>query len=328
MNGRVPSLSVAVLFLVGSLLGSLWAQPPRDGTVKPKTGAARLKGMRDALDDIERGLLKQKEFSLPDPVWFPDYLLLLKKECNIDWERVAKAPGEPKEDGARLDGYNEVMRSEIEHRFGKGVLDRLHERAKTDFFIRAVARGAPTRRIKPTAEHLCFKCKLLINPATRDTIADAIIETNGGKILRVGKEGEFLLPTDAKVIDFGNKYVIPGLVDTHGHLYARTHLKSKWQKTDPRLPIFYLAAGVTAIGDPGSMDPAADIALRNRIDAGELPGPRYFLAGEYIDMPPSISWMDTVKTPEEARSKVDMWASRGARAIAPNSGRNQIAVSP
>jgi imidazolonepropionase-like amidohydrolase len=303
-----------MLFLVGPLLGSLPAQSPGGGAEGAKPAAARLKGMRDALADIEKGLLKQKGFSQPDPAWFPEYLRLLKKEHGIDWETVAKSQEEPRDARAGLDGYNEVMLAEIEHRFGKGALDKLQERAKADYWFGAAARGAPQRRVKPTAEHLFFKCKLLINPATRDTLADAIIETNGGTILRAGKADAFSLPAGAKVIDFGDKYVIPGLVDTHGHLY--TFMKGRVQKTDPRLPLFYLAAGVTTIGDPGSMDAAGDIALRNRIDAGEIPGPRYFLAGEYIEMPPNLSgWFDPIKTPEEARAKVHKWAAQGATAI-------------
>jgi enamidase len=176
---------------------------------------------------------------------------------------------------------------------------------------------APTKRIKPVAEHLVFRCKLLINPSSGETLPDAVIETDGGKILRVGKASQFSLPADGKIVDFGDRYIIPGLIDTHGHLYARVDLKSRrWEKTDARLPIFYLAAGVTAIGDPGSMDGERDIDLRNRIDSGELPGPRYFLAGEYIDMPPlAVGWMKAVHTPEEARAKVDRWAAAGATAI-------------
>src|SRR6516164_11546497 len=110
-----------------------------------------------------------------------------------------------------------------------------------------------TKRIKPAADHLFFRCKLLINPANANNISDAVIETGGGKILRVGEASGFTPPADAKVIDFRDHYVIPGLVDTHGHLYARPHLKTRrWEKTDARLPIFYLGAGVTTIGDPGS----------------------------------------------------------------------------
>jgi enamidase len=175
----------------------------------------------------------------------------------------------------------------------------------------------PPIRIKPAAEHLVFHCKLLVNPSSGETIPDAVIETNGGKILRVGKAGQSPPPANAKLVDFGDKYIIPGLIDTHGHLYARLHLKTRrWVKSDARLPIFYLAAGVTAIGDPGSMDGAADIDLRNHIDSGQLPGPRYFLAGEYVDMPPlNVSWMKPVTTPDEARAKVHHWAAQGATAI-------------
>jgi imidazolonepropionase-like amidohydrolase len=178
-----------------------------------------------------------------------------------------------------------------------------------------IGADTPNGRIKPAADHLLFRCKLLINPSTGEAIPDAVIETDGGKILRAGKAGA--IPAGAKLVDFTDRYVIPGLIDTHGHLYARVDLKQRrWVKTDARLPIFYLAAGVTTVGDPGSMDGAADIDLRNRIDAGQLPGPRYFLAGEYIDMPPLIvGWMTAVKTPEEARKRVDQWGERGASAI-------------
>jgi hypothetical protein len=173
-----------------------------------------------------------------------------------------------------------------------------------------------TRRVKPPVEHLYFKCRLLVNPASRATLADAVIETNGGTILRVDAASVFALPSDARVIDFRDHYIIPGLVDTHGHLYARTHLKSRWQKADRRLPLFYLAAGVTAVGNPGSMDASGDVALRNQIDAGELPGPRFFLAGEYIDMPPNlVGWMEPVTTPQEARAKVRKWAGQGVAAV-------------
>lgn len=173
---------------------------------------------------------------------------------------------------------------------------------------------AQTRRQRATSDHLFFRTRMVINPATGSTIANAVIETNGGKILRVGTAKEIVIPGDAKVQDWSEKYVIPGLVDTHGHLYAR--FTGAWRTTNDLLPIFYLAAGVTTIGDPGSMDPGGDLALRNRIDSGQYTGPRYFLAGEYIDMPPLIvGWMNPSSTAEEARLKIDHWSSQGAAAI-------------
>ncbi|HEV3038637.1 MAG TPA: amidohydrolase family protein [Candidatus Angelobacter sp.] len=179
--------------------------------------------------------------------------------------------------------------------------------------LAATVSGQTSRR-KPTAEHLFFKCKLLINPSTGTTIANAIIETSGGKIMSIGQANEVSIPPDAKVMDFSDKYVIPGLVDTHGHLYSWTG--KSVTTTNALLPSFYLANGVTSVGAPGSMDAGGDIALRNRIDAGQTAGPRLFLAGEYIEMAPRMfGWMNVVSTAEEARLRVDMWAAQGTTAI-------------
>jgi len=173
--------------------------------------------------------------------------------------------------------------------------------------------SAQTRRIKPPAEHLIFKCKALINPATGTILENAFIETNAGRILRTGKSAELTGSEGARIIDYSDKYVIPGLIDTHGHLYAGVTVRPT---TSPFVPVFYLAAGVTSVGDPGSMDPGGDLAMRNRIDSGLYTGPRYFLAGEYLEMAPvTVAWMNPVSTPEEARLKVDRWAAEGGAAI-------------
>jgi imidazolonepropionase-like amidohydrolase len=167
---------------------------------------------------------------------------------------------------------------------------------------------------EPQAGHVFFKCRLVINPSEGKTIPDAIIEVAGGKILEVGGAAEVPIAPGAKVVDFGDKFIIPGLVDTHGHLYTR--LAGEWCKTNPLLPAFYLAAGVTTVGDPGSMDFAGDVALRERIDSGQIPGPRFFLAGEYIQMPPiRIPWMKSTETADQARAIVDDAAKQGAAAI-------------
>jgi enamidase len=176
-----------------------------------------------------------------------------------------------------------------------------------------VSAHAQTKRIKPVAAHLIFKCKMLVNPATGTTIPNALIEAYGGRVLRVGKEGDFPIPEGVRVADYSDKYVIPGLIDTHGHLFSGLVAR---QTTSRYMPIFYLAAGVTSVRAPGSMDPGADLAMKSRINAGLYPGPRYYLAGEYFEMAPvAVDWMNPVSTPEEARLKVDHWASMGVDAI-------------
>jgi imidazolonepropionase-like amidohydrolase len=172
---------------------------------------------------------------------------------------------------------------------------------------------AQSNRIKPAAEHLIFRCKVLINPATGATIRDALIETNDGRILRVGKQGDFAIPAGAHLVDYRDKYIIPGLIDTHGHLYGGLTVR---MTTSPYFPVLYLASGVTTVRAPGSMDPGGDMAMKQRIDSGAYPGPRYFLSGEYLEMAPvSVRWMNPVSTPEEARLKIDHLAAMGMDSI-------------
>jgi hypothetical protein len=114
---------VALVMVTGLVLNSLGGEP-RKGKPNPN----RLKGMKAAVEDIEKGLLKLKEFPLPDPPWFADYLALLKKESGVTWEMVDLK--DYKEGRAGLDGYNDVMRVEIEYRYEPGILDKLQKKAK------------------------------------------------------------------------------------------------------------------------------------------------------------------------------------------------------
>lgn len=154
------------------------------------------------------------------------------------------------------------------------------------------------------------KAKLVINPANEQTVENAVIEVSSGKILRIGKSSEIKIPAEAKVFDYSDKFIIPGLIDTHAHLYTNLIFG---HSTNPALPPLFLACGVTSILSPGSGDPEGDLALKNRIDAGRASGPRIFLSGEYLDMEPlRVPWMDAVKSEREARAKLDLWFSRGA----------------
>jgi hypothetical protein len=73
--------------------------------------------------------LKQKSFPLPDPAWHADFVKLLKKECGVLWENVTEILYSQEE----LNGYNGVLHLEIEHRFGRGILGRLHTQAEADY---------------------------------------------------------------------------------------------------------------------------------------------------------------------------------------------------
>lgn len=165
----------------------------------------------------------------------------------------------------------------------------------------------------PQKLHYFIKAKLVINPADGRTIENAVMEISSGKIVKIDKSLNVKIPTDAQVFDYSDKFVIPGLIDTHAHLYTNLTFG---HSTNPALPPLFMAGGVTSILVPGSGDPEGDIALKNRVDSGRVVGPRMFLAGEYIDMEPlNVPWMEAAKSETEAKAKLDLWFSRGASAV-------------
>lgn len=165
----------------------------------------------------------------------------------------------------------------------------------------------------PQKLHYFVKAKQIINPADEKIIENAVMEVSSGKIIKIGKISDIKIPSEAQVFDFSDKFIIPGLIDTHAHLYTSLTFS---HSTNPALPPLFLAGGVTSILVPGSGDAEGDIALKNRVDSGRVIGPRIFLAGEYLDMKPlRVPWMEAVETEAEARAKLDMWFSRGASAV-------------
>jgi len=180
------------------------------------------------------------------------------------------------------------------------------------FSVALIAFGQ-TKRITPSAEHLVFKAKRLVDPASGKTIEHVMIEIAGGRIMRVAEAKNFQPQTGVTIIDMGEKYIIPGLIDTHGHLFGG--LTARHTTCDMHAA-FYLAAGVTAVRSPGSMEPEGDIGLMNRINSGRFVGPRYFLSGPYIEGDPvTVGWMNPVVTSEEVRLKIDHWIRNGATSV-------------
>ncbi|MGH9753642.1 MAG: amidohydrolase family protein [Blastocatellia bacterium] len=147
----------------------------------------------------------------------------------------------------------------------------------------------------------------VIDGAGKPPLTGQTILIRGERIAAVGPKVR--IPNNATVIELAGKTVIPGLIDMHGHMYARATpvMRSQFEA----YPSLYLAGGVTTVRSPGDFEPEGMIALRERIKRREATGPRIFTAGPYFDHDPSrVAWIKGVKSPEEAITQFKEWKDR------------------
>lgn len=152
--------------------------------------------------------------------------------------------------------------------------------------------------------------------------ADQTIVISGGKIQALGDAASVSVPPNAKVLDLAGRTVIPGLVMMHEHLFYAAGLARNLDGSVAQpimikelgfsFPRLYLAAGVTYLRTTGSLEPYADLNIKQMIDAGKMPGPKMDVTGPYLEGPHSFfAQMHQLTGPDDARKLVDYWADEG-----------------
>lgn len=152
-------------------------------------------------------------------------------------------------------------------------------------------------------------------------LENRVVEIRGGKIAAVRERR----PDEEPTHDLGDATLLPGLVDCHVHLAGGEEMSpdERLKETAARAAIegvanarATLAAGFTTVRDLGSRD-FADVALRDAIAAGRVPGPRMLVAvkslsstgghGDRNDLPSDVrvERYDAIADgPEEIRRQV------------------------
>ena len=137
---------------------------------------------------------------------------------------------------------------------------------------------------------LFVKAARLIDGRGGAPIAPAVVRIEGERVVAVGTT--LPLPAGARVIDLGAATLLPGLIDLHTHMTDKfgIHWEEALVKTTPAEAALWgarnarvtLLAGFTTCREMGPTWPYTDVALRNAIDDGAVPGPRLMVAGNYV----------------------------------------------
>jgi imidazolonepropionase-like amidohydrolase len=177
----------------------------------------------------------------------------------------------------------------------------------------------------------------LIDPGSARVLTNQRIHIVDGKTAAVTPWRD---SDGAAAVDWSAYTVLPGLIDLHTHL-ADGAIDP--DESDPAAPLKHseadtilkgakaasieLRSGFTTVRDVGVYRGLTDIALRDAINAGEVEGPRMFVAGGYITVPggggevnalaadvpvPEAFRMGEVRNPAEARDRARYFLDHGA----------------
>lgn len=178
---------------------------------------------------------------------------------------------------------------------------------------------------------------MLINGLSVPPLHNATVVIRGDRIVQVGPAKEIAIPAGARVIDTSGQTMMPGLIDAHAHLFMLGYGNEadwfKWLETDGKKYSIekimelsgyqMLMSGITGAIDLGG-NPVESISLRNRIDKGEVAGPRLQVAGPLVarsafhGFPHEASAVIT--SPKEGAATVDKLFAMGVDVIKAHSG--------
>jgi imidazolonepropionase-like amidohydrolase len=166
----------------------------------------------------------------------------------------------------------------------------------------------------------------VINLRTGDAMSDAIVLIRDGRIVQVGRGPDVGLPDGTRTFDAGGGWILPGLINLHGHfsldggpapvesMEDETELFTAMRATSHARQA--LLAGVTTVRELGSRAGLA-IELRDATVLRHISGPRIFASGLVITMTGGHGWYigREVDGPEAMRKAIREQIRRGVDLI-------------
>jgi imidazolonepropionase-like amidohydrolase len=165
----------------------------------------------------------------------------------------------------------------------------------------AFLRFACIQTAEAQSGHVAVRAARLIDGKSQTAVNNAVVLIENDKITAVGSALQ--IPADSKVIDLGDSTLLPGFIDAHTHLLSEmdgtnltlqdvemlrivaTQSTARRALLGAKLGREDLEAGITTVRDLGNSGVNGDVALRDAINNGWLPGPRIVAATRALAAP-------------------------------------------
>ena len=131
---------------------------------------------------------------------------------------------------------------------------------------------------------IAFVGATIIDGTDADPLEDGVLVITDGRIRTVGPRSAVTLPSGTEVIDVAGKYIMPGLINAHGHVGATVGLNGNGGYTRNNLLRqlgLYARYGVTSVNSLGG-DQVEGFDLRNEQFDNGLNRARIYLAGSVV----------------------------------------------